>query len=68
MPQMLAVVEHPGSARPVTIASTPIRMTVTPGGVVQRAPLAGEHNDRILAGCGFSASDIAQLRESGVIS
>ncbi|MBN9440456.1 CoA transferase [Bosea sp. (in: a-proteobacteria)] len=66
--EMLVEVEHPGSARPVTIASTPIRMTATPGGVVQRAPLAGEHNDRILAGCGFSASNIAQLRESGVIS
>ncbi|RJG40839.1 CoA transferase [Mesorhizobium sp. DCY119] len=39
---MLAEVEHPGSATPVTIAGTPIRMTATPGGVARRAPLTGE--------------------------
>ena len=46
---MLVEVEHPGSATPVMIASTPIRMTATPGGVTRRAPLTGEDTDEVLS-------------------
>ena len=34
----------------------------------RRAPEHGEHNDEVLAQLGFSADDIAQLREQKVIS
>jgi crotonobetainyl-CoA:carnitine CoA-transferase CaiB-like acyl-CoA transferase len=64
---MLAEVEHPGSAHPVTIASTPIRMTLTQGGVTCRAPLAGEHTDAVLSGLGMDAAALARLRAAGVI-
>ena len=64
---MLVEVEHPGSATPVTIASTPIRMTVTPGGVTRRAPLAGEDTDAVLAELGLDTAEIADLRARKVV-
>lgn len=64
---MLAEVEHPGLDRPVTIASTPIHMTATPGGVHTRAPLVGEHTDALLAGLTLPPAEIARLRSAGVI-
>ena len=65
---MLVEVEHPGSARPVTIASTPIRMTATPGGVTRRAPLTGEHSDEVLKTIGMSPDEIAALKASRVVA
>jgi crotonobetainyl-CoA:carnitine CoA-transferase CaiB-like acyl-CoA transferase len=65
---MLVEVEHPGSAEPVTIAATPIRMTATPGGVSRRAPLAGEDTGTVLAGLGFSAEEIANLKARKVVA
>lgn len=65
---MLAEVEHPGSASPVTIASTPIRMTATQGGVQTRAPLTGEHTDMVLGAIGYSEQEIAALKASGAVA
>ncbi|MEI5677020.1 CoA transferase [Mesorhizobium sp. CGMCC 1.15528] len=65
---MLAEVEHPGSATPVTIASTPIRMTATPGGVARRAPLTGEDTDAMLSGLGLGSAEIADLRARKVVA
>ena len=66
--KMLVEVEHPGSSKPVTIASTPIRMTATPGGVFHRAPLVGENTDEVLAGIGLSDTDIAELKARNVVA
>lgn len=65
---MLVQVDHPGSATQVTIASTPIRMTATPGGVTRRAPLTGEDTTRVLAELGLTADEIAALRASKVVA
>lgn len=65
---MLVKVEHPGSDRDVTIASTPIRMTATPGGVFHRAPMAGEDTDAILADLGLTSTEIAELKEQKVVA
>ena len=65
---MLAEVEVPGAARPLTIANTPLHMSETPGGVQSRAPLAGEHTEKVLAEFGFDADEINGFRESGVIA
>lgn len=65
--EMLVEVEHPGSATPVTVASTPIRMTATQGGVTRRAPLTGEHTDAILDRVGLDAETIMRLRRAGVV-
>lgn len=64
---MLAQLEHPGSDRPVTVASTPIRMTLTQGGVQRRAPLAGEDTDAVLTALGMDAQTLVRLRAAGVI-
>lgn len=65
--QMLVEVEHPGSASPVTVASTPIRMTATPGGVVRRAPLTGEHTAAILKGMGLADDAVERLKAARIV-
>lgn len=65
---MLAEVEHPGSAKAVKIAGTPIRMTATPGGVSRRAPLTGEDTADTLAALGLGADEIADLMARKIIA
>jgi formyl-CoA transferase len=65
---MLAEVEQPGASRTLTIADTPVHMSETPGGVRQRAPLVGEHTDRILSDFGFDAQHLRSLRDAGVVA
>ncbi len=65
---MLVEVEHPGSTKPVTIASTPIRMTATPGGISRRAPLTGEDTDEVLSALGLGAGEIAGLKARRVVA
>ena len=56
--KMLADVEQPGSA-PLRVAGVPIKMTETPGGVITRSPLLGEHTELRLRDAGLSDSEIA---------
>lgn len=65
---MLAEVEMPGALRPLTVANTPLHMSGTPGGVHSRAPLAGEHTDKVLAEFGFDADEIDGLRKRDIIA
>lgn len=46
--EMLCEVEQPGSASRVTIAGVPMKLSGTPGGIVSRAPLLGEHTQTVL--------------------
>jgi formyl-CoA transferase len=64
---MLAEVPHAGSSETARIADTPIRMTKTPGGVRERAPIAGEHTDAVLSEAGFCDDEIAALRSTGSV-
>ncbi|TWS98344.1 CoA transferase [Reyranella sp. CPCC 100927] len=64
---MVVEVEHPGCAAPVRIAGIPVKMSETPGSVRFRAPMLGEHTDRVLAAAGLSADEIAQHRDSKII-
>lgn len=59
---MLVATEQPGAARPLTVAGTPVHLHGTPGGVRRRAPLAGEHTQRVLQDFGFAAAEIAALQ------
>ena len=58
---MLAQVEHPGYAEPVQVPGVPVRLSVTPGGVHQRAPMLAEHTREILLENGFSTEQIDEL-------
>jgi crotonobetainyl-CoA:carnitine CoA-transferase CaiB-like acyl-CoA transferase len=64
---MLAEVGHAGSSKTARIANTPIHMTRTPGGVRERAPMAGEHTDAVLAEAGLDPDEIAALRKAGAV-
>jgi len=64
---LLAEREFPGIAGTLPLASTPIDLSETPGTYRRRAPLVGEHTDEILRSLGYSAAEIAALREERVI-
>ncbi len=64
---MLAEIELPHGIGKARIAATPIRMTVTQGGVRRRAPELGEHTDALLAEIGLTAAEIAELRAADVV-
>ncbi len=66
--QMLPEVEHPGSARPVSVPGVPVKLSLTPGGVRHRAPILGEHSRQVLAEIGVPPADIQRMIDSGVIS
>lgn len=66
--EMLVEVEHPGSKSPAIIASTPIRMTATPGGVKRRAPLTGEDTLDVLQSVGLTENEIADLKARKIIA
>ena len=59
--------EFPGLERTVPLAPTPIELSETPGTYRRPAPLLGEHTDEILQSLGYSAAEIAALREERVI-
>lgn len=64
---MLVDVEHPGGFR-LRVPNTPVRLSRTPGGIKGPPPAIGEHTDEVLAALGgFSAEEIAALRETGAV-
>ena len=68
-------VEHLGIAQEVTshergatrLVGQPIHMSRTPSRIAAPPPTAGEHNEEVLRGIGYSDDDIARLRTAGVI-
>jgi crotonobetainyl-CoA:carnitine CoA-transferase CaiB-like acyl-CoA transferase len=64
--QMVVETAHPTLGRLRTLGS-PIKMSATPPDVTRRAPMLGEHTDDILTGAGFTAEEIAALRQSGAV-
>jgi crotonobetainyl-CoA:carnitine CoA-transferase CaiB-like acyl-CoA transferase len=60
-------VPHPGIG-PVALPKSPFRFSETTVKIRSRAPLLGEHNERILSQyLGYSADRIASLTQSGVL-
>ena len=51
----------------IPVVGTPLKFSRMSPGVRQAAPLRGEHTDSILAECGYSATQISELREKKVI-
>ncbi len=60
-------VPYPGLPQPAKVATTPIRLSETPGRIEHRAPLLGEHTDEILKSIGYDEASISAFRASGVI-
>jgi crotonobetainyl-CoA:carnitine CoA-transferase CaiB-like acyl-CoA transferase len=63
---MLVEIEHPevGSFRTTGL---PVKLSTSPGRIVRRPPLLGEHTDDVLAECGLANAEIDELRSSGLI-
>jgi crotonobetainyl-CoA:carnitine CoA-transferase CaiB-like acyl-CoA transferase len=62
-----AVADFPGLHRPVPVSGLPVELGVTPGISPRKPPLLGEHTDSTLADLGYSATEIAALKETGVV-
>ena len=63
---LVATLDHP-QVGPYRAMKEPIKFTGTPGPAPTPAPTFGQHSDEILSGCGYSAEEIAALRQRGVV-
>ena len=67
MHMLKLVSDYPGLPRPAQVPDLPVRLSASGGGIERRPPTLGEHTDEILAQLGFSAAEIAELRDARVI-
>ena len=64
--ELVTTLDHP-QVGPYRAMKEPIKFTGTPGPAPTTAPTFGQHSDEILSGCGYSADEIAALRQRGVV-
>ena len=64
---MLWTVYQPEMERDIRMPGTPIKIHGEPDEIQKAAPALGEDNDKILSSIGYTAEQIAALREKGVI-
>ena len=63
--EMVTEVQAPDG--PLRVVGPPVKLSATPAGVRRPPPALGAHTDQVLREAGYSAADIARLRESGVV-
>jgi crotonobetainyl-CoA:carnitine CoA-transferase CaiB-like acyl-CoA transferase len=51
----------------LTLTGLPLTLSATPGEIRLPAPLVGQHTDDILAELGYGPSQVAELRQAGVV-
>jgi formyl-CoA transferase len=56
-----------GDGEPLTVPGVIPLLSATPGTIRANAPRLGEHTDEVLRDIGYSAADIAGLRESRIL-
>ncbi len=64
--EMVTEIEHPGAGT-VKMLGSPIKLSAQPTAIRRPPPTLGQHTDEILAEAGYSAPQIAELRQAGVI-
>jgi crotonobetainyl-CoA:carnitine CoA-transferase CaiB-like acyl-CoA transferase len=62
-----ARVTYPGLAGETPVAATPVKLSDTPGSVRHGPPALGQHTDEVLTAIGYSAAQIAELRDQGAV-
>jgi crotonobetainyl-CoA:carnitine CoA-transferase CaiB-like acyl-CoA transferase len=65
--ELVTTLDHP-VVGPYRTMTKPIRLSDTPGPAPSAAPVFGQHSDEILTGYGYSAAEIATLRERKVVT
>jgi len=63
---MLKEMPH-ASGETVTVIANPVKLSATPPDYRSAPPVLGEHSDPVLRGLGYSAEQIAALREKGIV-
>ena len=63
----LGAVDYPGLKKAAPVADLPLTFSESGGGIEQRPPLLGEHNEEILAELGYSKEEIQGLKTDEVI-
>jgi crotonobetainyl-CoA:carnitine CoA-transferase CaiB-like acyl-CoA transferase len=63
---LVTTLDHPVVGRYRTMTK-PIKFSDTPGPTPLASPTFGQHSDEVLAAHGYSASEIASLRERGIV-
>ena len=70
-PQVLArnmMVDFPHPEVPdLKVPGSPLKLGDMPASYRLRPPYLGEHNEEVLAGLGYSADEVAQLKQEGVL-
>jgi crotonobetainyl-CoA:carnitine CoA-transferase CaiB-like acyl-CoA transferase len=62
--EMVVEIDQPGAGG-VRQLGVPVKMNRTPGAAQGPGPALGEHTDEVLEAAGYSADEIASLKESG---
>ncbi len=66
---MVVELDQPGAADPVKLLGVPVKLSRTPGDPVRApGPSLGADTDDVLAAAGYSAEEIAALKESGAVA
>ncbi len=60
-------IDYPGLPKTAKVADTPVKLSLTPPGIERRAPTLAEHTDVIMQELGYSAEEIADLKEKRII-
>jgi crotonobetainyl-CoA:carnitine CoA-transferase CaiB-like acyl-CoA transferase len=64
--EMVVEVEHP-VAGTLKMLGSPLKLSAQPPSIRRPPPVLGEHTDEILAEAGYTAAQVAELREAGVV-
>jgi alpha-methylacyl-CoA racemase len=65
--EMVVELDQPGTDG-VKQLGVPVKLSRTPGGPDAPGPVLGEHTREVLAGLGYSESDVGELEESGAVA
>lgn len=65
--EYLKPMSFPGIEGVAPVMDTPVKLSLTPGGIQHRAPLLGEHTDEIMIEIGFDPTEIETLRTRRII-
>jgi formyl-CoA transferase/CoA:oxalate CoA-transferase len=64
--EMVTEIEHP-VAGPLKMLGSPIKLSAQPAAIRRPPPTLGQHTDEILAEAGFTAAEITELHQAGVV-